>query len=178
MKFEEEPNVDIWEIIDNIEEAIEGPLNYNQIWGVVDKLNKVEKTAQMLIESKNFTLAAEIYFYLVEGCVNAYNRGADDSSGTLDSLTWDCITNFNTCMAQIQDGEFKDEYLHNVLELYFEDVIGLGVEKMFENIVDRDSIKEIKEAFNKGISDSTSNYVHEKIAVILKELNKILLRFH
>ncbi len=171
---QKKPIVDIWEITTRIEDAIAGPLNYNHVWSVVDKLEDVAKTSQMLIESKNFTLAAEIWYLIVEGCVTAYNRGADDSSGTLGDFTIECISYFNKCMAQIQDQEVKAEYIDKVLDLYLEEDYGLDVEQMFEHIVDRENLKHIKEVFDDFLRSSKSKYMHEKMTTTLKDLIKII----
>lgn len=177
-------NMEVDDIIDlepiqrKILSAVYGDLDYYHIDGALKKLYKVQKIAETLISNCNFKSAAEIYFLLVEGCVDAYDEGADDSSGGMGCFGEECILDFNKCMKELKDNEFKTAFIDRVLELYFREDYGFDVELMFENIVTKNNIqiieKEFKESMDISDNNRHSNYFRNKVRRTMTNLYKII----
>ena len=111
----------------------------------------------------------------MEGCVDAYNEGADDSSGSLGCFGEECILDFNKCMSKIKDNGFKTAFIDPVLKLYFREDYGFDVEIMFESIVTKDNIQIIEEEVKDymEISDNDSfDYMRKKFRRTIISLYK------
>ena len=173
--MEEDDIIDLEPIKRKILSAVYGDLDYYHIDGALETLYEVKKIAEALFSNSKFKSAAEIYFLLVEGCVDAYNEGADDSSGNLGCFGEECILDFNKCMKEIKDNGFKTAFIDPVLEFYFREDYGFNVEIMFESIVTRDNIQIIEEEVKDymEISDNNSfDYMRNKVRRTMISLYK------
>jgi len=130
-----------------ISSAVYGDLDYYHIDGALEKLYEVRNHAETLYKNSEFKSAAEIYFLLVEGCVDAYDEGADDSSGGMGFLGEECISDFIKCMKEVKDESFKTEFIDRILELYWREDYGFNIELMLEGTVSQANIYKLEEEF-------------------------------
>ncbi|TKJ21822.1 MAG: hypothetical protein CEE42_13580 [Promethearchaeota archaeon Loki_b31] len=144
---EQDDRIDLEPIKKKILSAVYGDLDYYHIDGALEKLYKVQKIAESLSKASKFKSAAEIYFLLVEGCVDAYDEGADDSSGGMGFLGEECILDFNKCMKEVKDEGFKADFIECVLELYWREDYGFNVEVMLEGTVTQANIHMLEKEF-------------------------------
>ena len=173
--MEEVDIIDLEPIKRKILSAVYGDLDYYHIDGALEELYEVQKIAETLFNNSKFKSAAEIYFFLVEGCLDAYNQGADDSSGSFGCFGEECILDFSKCMSEIKDNGLKTAFIDPVLELYIREDCGFDVEIMFENIVTRDNIQIIEEEVKDymEISDNNSfDYMRNKVRRTMISLYK------
>jgi len=140
-------SIDLEPIKRKILSAVYGDLDYYHIDGALEILYEVRKHAETLYENSKFKSAAEIYFLLVEGCVDAYDEGADDSSGGMGFLGEECILDFNKCMRGVKDEGVKTDFMARVLELYWREDYGFDVEIMLEGTVSQANIYILEEEF-------------------------------
>ncbi len=140
-------SIDLEPIKRKILSAVYGDLDYYHIDGALEILYEVRKHAETLYKSSKFKSAAEIYFLLVEGCVDAYDEGADDSSGGMGFLGEECILDFNKCMREVKDEGFKTDVMERILELYWREDYGFDVEVMLEGTVSQANIHILEEEF-------------------------------
>ncbi len=168
--MEENDIIDLKPIQRKILSAVYGDLDYYHIDGALEKLYEVQKIAKNLYNNSKFKSASEIYFLLVEGCVDAYDDGADDSSGGIGCFGEECILDFNKCMKEIKDNEFKTAFINRVLELYFREDYGFDVELMFEKIINKDNIQIIEEEFKESMDKRTMINLYKIIEMPEKSL--------
>ena len=122
------------------ERALDQGLNYYSIEGVVEDLREVLGIARHLADAERWQQAAETCLLVVEACLDAYKRGADDSSGTLGELVGDATRRFNICMDGVGDDPFRDSVLHRVLSLHDRAVYGVEVDGLFYGLVTEGNI--------------------------------------
>src|SRR6056297_2147342 len=144
-RTEEDPIIDMFSIESRIDDAIYGDLDYYHLDDALNKLYEVQHSAQSLQKKHHWKNAAEIYFKLIDASIEAYESGADDSSGSLGWFTQDCIKAFNECTKNIDDQEYNTGFVKSVLELIFREDYGMEPEKMLENIVTSENIGMIEE---------------------------------
>ncbi len=133
--------------------ALSGDLDYYHIDGAVEELEEICGTAGSLEERSRFMDAARLYMLLVEGCTNAYERGADDSNGSIGGLAQDCISLFNDCMEKVEDPGFRDAMLMRVAQLYEREDYGLETEDMFLGVATETNIERIEDELNRQLKD-------------------------
>ncbi|MHA1438689.1 MAG: hypothetical protein ACTSPD_14035 [Promethearchaeota archaeon] len=175
---EQDDRIDLEPIKKKIMGAVYGDLDYYHIDGALRKLHKVREIAESLSKDSKFKSAAEIYFLLVEGCVDAYDEGADDSSGGMGFLGEECILDFNKCMKEIQDEEFKTDFMERILELYWREDYGFDVELMLEGVVTQANIhmleKEFEDYFEIPKNDHHSGYRRGTIRKLMIKLYSLI----
>lgn len=113
----EKPRINIDAISKKIAWITSGELDYYHIDDAIDKLDEIKNIADRLKEEKSFKDAADIYFVLVEGCVDAFDEGADDSNGSMGDFAISCIKDFNECVEQINDPAYKNTLLGKIMNL-------------------------------------------------------------
>lgn len=175
---EQDDRIDLEPIKRKILSAVYGDLDYYHIDGALEILYKVRKIAESLSKDSKFKSAAEIYFLLVEGCVDAYDEGADDSSGGMGFLGEECILDFNKCMKEIKDEGFKNDFIERVLELYWREDYGFDVEVMLEGTVSQANIHMLEEEFEDYLEipkdDHHFDYRRSTIRRIMIKLYKLI----
>ena len=176
--MEQDDRIDLEPIKKKIMSAVYGDLDYYHIDGALKKLYNVRKIAESLSKDAKFKSAAEIYFLLVEGCVDAYDEGADDSSGGMGFLGEECILDFNKCMKEIKDEGFKTEFIERVLELFWREDYGFDVEVMLEGTVSQVNIHLLEEEFEDCLEiskdDRHFDYRRNTIRRIMIKLYKLI----
>ena len=115
--------------------ALDKGLDHYSIEGVVEDLREVLVIAGHLVEAGEHPRAADTCLLVVEACLEAHRRGADDSCGTLGELVYDAGRLFNLHMGEVEDDAFREEALERVLELHDTDAYGPEVDQMFTGIV-------------------------------------------
>lgn len=167
--------------IDAISEKIgwitHGELDYYQIDDAIDRLDEIKKIADRLKEENSVKDAAEIYFALVEGCVDAFDEGADDSDGSMGDLAINCIKDFNECIKQVNDPAYNNRILGKIMDLVESEDYGIETSDMLYNVINDDNIKRVEEYFfekleerRKSASDSSYRYYKGKSLKILNKL--------
>jgi hypothetical protein len=126
-----------------IDFIISGELNYHNIFNVVDEMNEVMKIGERLEESSNWYLAGDVYLSIVEGVFQAYREGADDSSGSLGGLSYECVESFCRCVEEIDDIN-TDNLLERVLSLFLKEDYGLGTDTMILSLVKQRNLNVIE----------------------------------
>ena len=121
-------------------DALGGGLDYHSIEGVVEDLREVLAIAGHLAAGGNRARAADTCLLVVEACLEAHRRGADDSSGTLGELVYEAGRRFNVHMRAVEDDAFRERALTRLLELYDRDVYEMEVDQMFTGIVTEGNI--------------------------------------
>ncbi len=176
--MEQDDRIDLEPIKKKIMSAVYGELDYYHIDGALSKLYNVRKIAESLSKDAKFKSAAEIYFLLVEGCVDAYDEDADDSSGGMGFLGEECILDFNKCMKEIKDEGFKTEFIERVLELCWREDYGFDVEAMLEGTVSQVNIHLLEEEFEDYLEISKDDhhfgYRRNTIRRIMIKLYKLI----
>ena len=154
-----------------------GELDYYHIDDAIDKLDEIKNIADRLKEEKSFKDAADIYFVLVEGCVDAFDEGADDSNGSMGDLAISCIKDFNECVEQINDPAYNNRLLGKIMNLVESEDYGLETCDMLLCLINDENIKRVEEYFlekldetRKIASDSSYRYYKEKSLGILNGL--------
>ena len=176
--MEKDDRINLEPIKRKILSAVYGNLDYYNIDGALEILYEVQKLAESLLKKSKFKSAVEIYFLLVEGCVDAYDEGADDSSGWLGDFAEECVLEFNKCMKEIKDEGFKASFIDPLLELYFKEDYGFDAEVMFESIVTKDNIgmieKEVKDYIEISENNHISDYTRIKVKKTIINLYKLI----
>lgn len=72
----EKPGINMDAISEKITRITSGELDYYHIDDATDRLYEIKNLADRLKEEKSIKDAADIYFVLVEGCVDAFDEGA------------------------------------------------------------------------------------------------------
>ncbi|MFZ3383582.1 MAG: hypothetical protein WA144_06620 [Candidatus Methanoperedens sp.] len=154
-----------------------GELDYYHIDDAIDKLDEIKNIADRLKEEKSFKDAADIYFVLVEGCVEAFDEGADDSGGGMGDLAISCIKDFNECVEQINDPAYNNRLPGKIMNLVESEDYGLETYDMLLYLINDENIKRVEEYFlekldekRKIASDSNYRYYKEKSLGILNKL--------
>ena len=111
--------------------ALDRDLGYYGVEGAVENLREVLDIAGNLADAGKVERAAETCLLVAETCMDAYGRGADDSSGTLGELVIDASRWFNTYMEGVGDGPFRDGIHARVLALRGRDVYGVELDELF-----------------------------------------------
>ena len=102
---------------------------------VVEDLREVLAIAGDLADAGGHSRAADTCLLVVEACLEAHRRGADDPSGALGELVFDAGGWLNVHMEEVEDDDFREEALQRVLSLHVLDVYGPEVDQMFRGIV-------------------------------------------
>ncbi|KAB2946740.1 MAG: hypothetical protein OIN84_15140 [Candidatus Methanoperedens sp.] len=173
----EKPRINIDAISKKIAWITSGELDYYHIDDAIDKLDEIKNIADRLKEEKSFKDAADIYFVLVEGCVDAFDEGADDSNGSMGDFAISCIKDFNECVEQINDPAYKNTLLGKIMNLARIEDYGLEASDMLLFLINDENIKRVEEYFlekleetRKIASDSSYRYHKEKSLGILNGL--------
>ncbi|MDP2752847.1 MAG: hypothetical protein Q8P40_00415 [Nitrospirota bacterium] len=154
-----------------------GELDYYHIDDAINKLDEIKNIANRLKEEKSIKDAADIYFVLVEGCVDAFDEGADDSGGGMGDFAISCIRDFNECVEQMNDPAYNNRLLGKIMNLVRSEDYGLEACDMLYNVINDENIKRVEEYFlekleerRKIASDSSYRYHKEKSLRILNGL--------
>lgn len=151
-------------------------LDYYGIEGAVEDLREVLGIAGHLADSGGHSRAADACLLVVETCLEAHRRGADDSSGTLGELVFDAGQRFNVHMEEVEDDAFREEALQRVLSLYDRDEYGLEVDQMFRGIVTVGNVGTVIEALEHriGTEAGEGRYGHrsESIRELISDLEE------
>lgn len=173
----EKPRINIDAISKKIAWITSGELDYYHIDDAIDKLDEIKNIADRLKEEKSFKDAADIYFVLVEGCVDAFDEGADDSNGSMGDFAISCIKDFNECAEQINDPAYKNRLLGKIMNLARIEDYGLEASDMLYSVINNENIKRVEEYFlgkldetRKIASESSYRYYKEKSLGILNRL--------
>ena len=127
-----------------ITHAVCGNLDYYHIHEAVSELEEVREVADSLAKGSKFKEAAGLYLRLVEACVDALENGADDSDGEMGGLAEECVSSFNECMTEIDEGSFRDSLLPRVIRLYEREDYGIETQEMFAGVVTRENMEKIE----------------------------------
>jgi uncharacterized Zn finger protein len=154
-----------------------GELDYYHIDDARYKLDEIKNIADRLKEEKSLKDAAEMYFVLVEGCVDAFDEGADDSNGSMGDLAISCIKDFNECVEQMNDPVYNNRLLGKIMNLVKSEDYGLETSDMLDSVINDENIKRVEKYFlekldetRKIASDSSYRYNKEKSLRILNGL--------
>jgi hypothetical protein len=173
----EKTGINIDAISEKIAWITHGELDYYHIDDAIDKLGEIKNIADRLKEEESIKDAADIYFVLVEGCVDAFDEGADDSDGGMGDLAISCIKDFNECVEQINDSAYNNILLGKIMNLVKSEDYGLETCDMLYSVINDVNIKRVEEYFLEKLeerrniaSDSSYRYHTEKSLRILNGL--------
>jgi len=173
----EKPRINMDAISEKIAWITNGELDYDHIDDAIDKLDEIKNIADRLKEENSVKDAAEIYFALVEGCVDAFDEGADDSDGSMGDLAINCIKDFNECVEQINDPVYNNRLLGKIMNLARIEDYGLEASDMLYSVINNENIKKVEEYFLEKLeekrttaSESSFRYQKEKSLRILNGL--------
>ena len=124
----EKTRVNIDAISGKIAWITNGELDYYHIDDAVYKLYEIKNIADRLKEENSFKDADDMYYVLLEGCVDAFDEGADDSGGGMGDLAISCIKDFNECVEQINDPAYNNRLLGKIMDLVKRE--DYGIEKL------------------------------------------------
>lgn len=182
---EEKPRINVDAISEKIGWIVHGELDYYHIDDAVDKLEEIKNIADRLKEEKSIKEAADIYFVLVEGCVEAFDEGADDSGGSMGDFAIGCINDFNECVEQMSDPAYNNRLLGKIMNLVKSEDYGLETSDMLNSVINDENIKRVEEYFlekleekRKIASDSSYRYHKDKSLRILYGLYEKLGKPH
>ena len=137
--------IDLGRISARIDLAVEGQLDYQNIYGAEQELREVSGIADSLEKAGKPKEAAQIQFMLLEGCVQAYENGADDSDGGLGSVGSEAKESFARCVQKVDDPGFRNTMAIRVLDLYDTEDYGFQPEEMLPALVTKENIGQIEE---------------------------------
>ncbi len=182
---EEKPRINIDAISEKIGWIVHGELDYYHIDDALDRLEEIKNIADRLKEEKSIKEAADIYFVLVEGCVDAFGEGADDSGGSMGDFAIGCIKDFNECVEQMSDPAYNNRLLGKIMNLVKSEDYGLETSDMLYSVINDENIKKVEEYFlekleekRKIASDSSYRYHKDKSLRILNGLYEKLGKPH
>jgi hypothetical protein len=163
----EKPGINIDAISGKIAWITNGELDYSHIDDAIFELDEIKNIADRLKEENSFKNAADIYFVLVEGCVDAFDEGADDSGGGMGDLAISCIRDFNECVEQINDPAYVNRLLGKIMDLVKREDYGIEASDMLYSVINDENIKQVEEYFleklnEKKTSASESSYRYNK----------------
>jgi uncharacterized Zn finger protein/uncharacterized protein YqgQ len=173
----EKPRINIDAISSKIAWITNGELDYNHIDDAIYELDEIKNTADRLKEEKSFKDAADMYFVLLEGCIDAFDGGADDSGGGMGDLAISCIKDFNECVEQMNDPAYNNRLLGKIMNIARIEDYGLEASDMLYSVINNENIKKVEEYFLEKLeekrttaSESSFRYHKEKSLRILNGL--------
>lgn len=173
----EKPRINIDAISKKIAWITSGELDYYHIDEAIGELDEIKNIADRLKEEKSFKDAADMYFVLLEGCVDAFDEGADDSNGSMGDLAISCIKDFNECVDQMNDPAYNNRLLGKIMNIARIEDYGLEASNMLYSVINNENIKKVEEYFlekleekRTGASESSFRYHKEKSMRILNGL--------
>jgi uncharacterized Zn finger protein len=163
----EKPGINTDAIAEKIGWITHEELDYDHIDDAIYKLDEIKNIADRLKEENSYKDAAEMYFVLIEGCVDAFDEGADDSNGSMGDLAINCIKDFNECVDQMNDPAYNNRLLGKIMNLARIEDYGLETSDMLYCVVNDENIKKVEEYFleklnEKKTSASESSYRYNK----------------
>ncbi len=127
-----------------VDRALSGGLDYNSVFGVSRDLDDLLGLAGDLLEADRAAEAAEVCIRVFEGCVEALEMGADDSSGSIGTTADMSSELFLRCMDGVEDETFRGRMLERVLAIReLGDDYGLEASQMLLGIASRDNVERI-----------------------------------
>ncbi len=173
----EKPRINMDAISSKIAWIINRELDYYHIDEAIGELDEIKNTADRLKEEKSFKDAADMYFVLLEGCIDTFDEGADDSGGGMGDLAISCIRDFNECVAQMNDPAYNNKLLGKIMNIARIEDYGLEASNMLYGVINDENIKKVEEYFlekleekRTGASESSFRYHKEKSLRILNGL--------
>jgi uncharacterized protein YeaO (DUF488 family) len=173
----EKPRINMDAISSKIAWIINRELDYYHIDEAIGELDEIKNTADRLKEEKSFKDAADMYFVLLEGCIDTFDEGADDSGGGMGDLAISCIRDFNECVAQMNDPAYNNRLLGKIMNIARIEDYGLEASNMLYGVINDENIKKVEEYFlekleekRTGASESSFRYHKEKSLRILNGL--------
>lgn len=174
---EEKPEINIDAISEKIGWIVHGELDYYHVWDVIQSLEEIKNIADRLKEKGSYENAAEIYLALVNGGVNAYDEGIDDSDGSMGDFVSGCINDFNDCLEQIDGTSYRNKLLERILDIVDREDYGLETQEMLCSVVTGENIRRVEEYMlgqleekRKTASDFSYKYKKESTIDVLNEL--------
>ena len=127
-----------------------GYLEYYEVAGVVQELEKVKEMADSLAQNGCLEDAVEVYLLLIEWGVDAFENGVDDSDGDLGDIIIACVEDFNKCVKPLK--EEKRDLIYRILKIMEIEDYGLETQEMLYGLVSKKNIAFIEEELLRRIS--------------------------
>jgi uncharacterized Zn finger protein len=171
LEKDEKPEINMDAISNKIDWIVHGELDYYHIWDAIQNLEEIKNIADRFRDKQSYKNAARIYLALVKGSITAYDEGVDDSDGGMGDLVFQCITDFNKCMQQINDIAYKDMVLETILDIVDEEDYGLETQDMLLGVINEENIHRVEEYLLEKLNDKIKSanefrYEYKKEAAI------------
>lgn len=127
-----------------------GYLEYYEVAGVVQELEKVKEMADSLAQNGCLEDAVEVYLLLIEWGVDAFENGVDDSDGDLGDIIIACVEDFKRCVKPLK--EEKRDLIYRILKIMEIEDYGLETQEMLYGLVSKKNIAFIEEELLRRIS--------------------------
>lgn len=127
-----------------------GYLEYYEVAGVVQELEKVKEMADSLAQKGCLEDAVEVYLLLIEWGVDAFENGVDDSDGDLGDIIIACVEDFKRCVKPLK--EEKRDLIYRILKIMEIEDYGLETQEMLYGLVSKKNIAFIEEELLRRIS--------------------------
>lgn len=127
-----------------------GYLEYYEVAGVVQELEKVKEMADSLAQNGCLEDAVEVYLLLIEWGVDAFENGVDDSDGDLGDVIIACVEDFRRYVKPLEEG--KRDLIYRILKIMEIEDYGLETQEMLYGLVSKKNIAFIEEELLRRIS--------------------------
>ena len=140
--------------LDTIEKRLShigrGFIGYYEVSGVAEELEDMKEVGDNFAKKEQFEDAVEVYLLLIEGGVDIFENGVDDSDGELGEVIIGCVEDFVRVASNLGEDQ-KRGLIYRILNIMEVEDYGLEADEMLFGAATKDNMPLIEEELLKRV---------------------------
>jgi tetratricopeptide (TPR) repeat protein len=125
-------------------------IDYYEVSGVAEELEDMKEVGNIFAEEGQFEDAVEVYLLLIEGGIDIFENGVDDSDGELGEAIIGCVEDFVRAATNLGEDQ-KRGLIYRILNIMEVEDYGLEADEMLFGAATKDNMSIIEEELLKRV---------------------------